>query len=64
MIFYSSSGTSVSLESLQLNCNKRKFVTNNAPKTIKNVVITIRFIPIGCRGYHEVASRLNLFYKL
>jgi len=42
--FYSSSGTSDSAASLQLNCNKRKFVTNNAPKTIKKVVIISGFI--------------------
>ena len=55
--FYSSSGTSDSLESLQLNCNNRKFVTSSAPKTIKKVVIIIEFIPIGCTGPKEVAWR-------
>lgn len=37
---YSSSGISGSV-SLQLNCNNKKLVTNNAPKTIKKVTIMI-----------------------
>ncbi len=40
---YSSSGTSGSVASLQLNCNNKKFVTNSAPKTIKNVVMMMVF---------------------
>jgi hypothetical protein len=40
-IFYSSSGLSGSVASLQLNSNKRKFVTSKAPKMIKKVVIIL-----------------------
>lgn len=43
MIFYSSSGISGSVASLQLNCNNKKFVTSKAPKMIKNTVMVFSF---------------------
>ena len=52
---YSSSGTSDSVASLQLNCNSKKFVTNNAPNTIKKVVMIFDFIQIRCRFHFRVA---------